>query len=194
MGHPELIAALRAAAEERAAAIREEARADAERYRAEIAQKTAVLRAEALAASTTEAAERLAAATAEADREASRIVLAARAALAERLWRLARAALPQFRDERNAATFAALADELPDRAWPRVRVNPADRDLAGRRFPDAEVVPDEAIAAGLIAEADDGRIRVDNSLEKRLARDWPRLLPGLVGEILEEPGDHRAAS
>jgi vacuolar-type H+-ATPase subunit E/Vma4 len=84
--------------------------------------------------------------------------------------------------------FEALADEIPGRAWPRVRVNPADSDLARHRFPDAEILADDDIVAGLVVEDDDGRIRIDNTLETRLARAWPQILPGIVGEAMKEAG------
>ena len=193
MAHPELIEALRGAAEEKAAAIRDAARADVERYRAQVADETVALRARTAEEAAIESRELVSTAAAEAGGEASGIVLAARAALAERLYRLAREALPRCRDECYEATFEALADELPRRAWPRVRVTPADRAVARQGLPDAEIVPDAAIVAGLMVEDGDGRIRVDNTLEKRLERAWPQLLPGIVNEILED-SDHRPAA
>lgn len=191
MAHPELIDALRRAAEEKAAAIREAVHAEAERYGSQVAQEMAALRTRSAEETAAEARELLASATAAASGEASGILLAARSALADRLYGLARESLPRHRDERYAALFDALVNEMPRCAWSRVRVNPADRALAGNDFPDAEIVPDESIVAGLIVEDGDGRVRVDNTLEKRLERAWPGILPGIVNELLEGSGDRR---
>lgn len=185
MTHPELVDALRRAAKEKAASIREAARADVERHRSQVAEEAAALRARAAEDSATEARDLMRDAKAEAAAEAQGIVLAARSALAGRLYRLARGLLPRYRDDDYAAMFDALAREVPRRAWPRVKVDPSDRELAARRFPDAELVTDEAIVAGLVVEEGDGRVRVDNTLEKRLERAWPQILPGIVNEIVE---------
>ncbi len=189
MSHPELIEALRKAAEERAAAIWDAARAEAERCRSEAGRETTSQRDRAAEEDAAEAKALSAAAVAEAEDEASRIVLTARATLGERAYGIARAALPRFRDGRYRALLEALAQEIPGRAWPRVRVNSADLDLARRLFPNAEILADDDIVAGLVVEDDDGRIRIDNTLETRLARAWPEILPGVVGDAMKETGD-----
>jgi vacuolar-type H+-ATPase subunit E/Vma4 len=188
VSHPELIEALRKAAEERAAAIWDAARAEADRCRSEAGGESASQRERAAEEDAAAAKALSEAAMAEAEHEASRIVLAARVTLGERVYGIARAALPRFRDGGYRAMFEALADEIPGRAWPRVRVNPADSDLARHRFPDAEILADDDIVAGLVVEDDDGRIRIDNTLETRLARAWPQILPGIVGEAMKEAG------
>jgi V/A-type H+-transporting ATPase subunit E len=187
--HPELIGALRKAAEERTAAIWDAARAEAERLRSEAGRETADLCGRGAEEDARAAESLLAAATVEAESEARRIMLAARAALGERAYRIARELLPRFRGANYASVFGALVDELPARTWARVRVGPADRELARSRFLDAEVVPDEGVVAGLVVESDDGRIRIDNTLETRLARAWPEIVPGIVDDAMEDT-DH----
>lgn len=78
--------------------------------------------------------------------------------------------------------FNRLAAELPPAAWETVRVNPTDGELAGHLFPTALIEPDPAISGGMEALAEEGRIRVVNTLEKRLERGWPELFPDLLGE------------
>jgi len=101
---------------------------------------------------------------------------------------------PRLRKAGAEAGFAALAAELPASEWRRLRVNPADESAARRLFPMAEVEGEPTIAGGLRAEADGGRIAVDNSLEARLETAWPDLLPGLIRSIDTESSDHRPAA
>ncbi len=192
MPHPELVDALRQEGAETAAAIRQAARDEADRYRSQVAQELARLRAHGAEEAAVEARELMRHAAAEADAEARGIVLEARSALAERLFGLAHGMLGRYRGEGYEAMFDALVRELPPHEWQRVRVNPSDRRLASDRLPAAEVVPDDAIVAGIVVEDAGGRVRVDNTLGKRLERAWPRLLPAIMNEILEGPGDRRA--
>ena len=106
--------------------------------------------------------------------------------MADRLHRLAAKALPNLRDGGYPELFAALAAELPSLEWQRVTANPADQKLARRLFPRTEVVCDPAVAGGMDVEAENGRVRVSNTLITRLETAWPEILPGLMNEILEE--------
>jgi vacuolar-type H+-ATPase subunit E/Vma4 len=189
-----LIEALRRKGERDAEAIWEESRARAQARKAdaaraieqrcsEIAQETAAI-----------AKELERAATAEAQHTARRIRLTASTALAGRLLGLALTSLPKFRDEQYEQRFAALAGELPSRPWQWVRVNPADQRLAETHFPPAQVACDEAIVGGAEVEAEDGRIRISNTLETRLRTAWPDILPGLIHHIFEEALNHRPAA
>ncbi len=192
MAHPELIDALRREAAEKAVAVKEAAREEVGRYESQLAQDVAQLRTRLADEAATEASEIMRNATAEASAEARGIVLDARAALSERLYRMAREMLPRYREAEYEDAFDALVRELPRRDWPRVRVNPADSHLAGDRFPESEIVPDETIVAGVVVEEEGGRVRVDNSLGKRLERAWPQILSAIIKEIEEEPGDRHA--
>jgi vacuolar-type H+-ATPase subunit E/Vma4 len=183
MSGPTLIDELRRKAKEDVEALWRKTRADADAYRAERSRANEEERARAAQKLASSAADFAAAATIEAERTARTNRAAAKAAFANRLFRLAVEALPDLGSEN---LFAALAAELPSREWQRVIVNPADRDAAQRLFPHAEVVCNPAIAGGMDVEADAGRIRVSNTLESRLQAAWPEILPGLMTEILAE--------
>jgi vacuolar-type H+-ATPase subunit E/Vma4 len=116
-------------------------------------------------------------ATARAETAARRIRAAASAALAARLHTIAVEALARFRTPEYPALFDALAGDLPARAWPLVMVHPDDHALAASHFPQAEIVCDPAIESGMVVEADEGRVRVTNTLRARLDAAWPDLLP-----------------
>ena len=189
--HPELIDALRDRAQQKVESIWQEARASAEQIRTDSECRIEEQRSQAMQELAAEVKELRDTATAEAETAARGLRVATTTALVERLDRLARASLPRLRDEDYEIVFDALAGELPSRAWQRVRVNPADKGLAQSRFPDAEIVCDEAVLGGMDVEAEDGRIRIGNTLETRLARAWPVILPGLVNSILEGFSDHR---
>jgi vacuolar-type H+-ATPase subunit E/Vma4 len=181
-----LIEALRRKAERDAEALWEAARARAQARRDDAARALAQRRIQIAAETAALAQESERAAIAEAQREARRIRTAASTALAARLFRLACAALPQFRDEHYERLFAALAEELPARPWQRVRVHPADRQLAAARFAQAQVACDEAIVGGIEVEAEDGRIRISNTLLTRLQTAWPDVLPRLIHQVFAE--------
>ncbi len=128
----------------------------------------------------------LEAATARAEVEVRSIRTTAQVSLADRLYVLAGQMLPKFRNSGYAGLFAALVDELPTLEWRRVTVNPEDRALAQTHFPGAQIVCDEQIVGGLTVAVEGGRIRIDNTLERRLQRAWLDMLPELMPYILEE--------
>ncbi len=184
MGYEELLAALRAEGERKAAMIREKTAAEAARLRAKAADGLVLLKEKYRQELAREIAAQDSAIIAEAEREARRIQLAAEEKLAERLFELARRLLPRLRNGGYPAVFARLAAELPPDAWEEVRVNPADAELAAALFPAARIVTDAVICGGLEGLADGGRVQIVNTLEKRLERGWPELLPLLLGEIV----------
>lgn len=189
-----LIEALQRKAAEDVAALWRDARAAAEQLRLDAARAIEEQR-RALAEQAAVTARRLdRAAAAQVEREVRDARTVAASALAERLYALALAELPRLGTERQATLFAALAAELPSLAWQRLRVNPADEQAARRLFPNSEVECDGAIGGGLEAEADGGRIRVNNTLAARLENAWPDLLPGLVASIFAESQGHGTAA
>jgi vacuolar-type H+-ATPase subunit E/Vma4 len=109
--------------------------------------------------------------------------------LAGRLHALALEALGGLRNETYGDLFASLTAEIPSGAWQRVRVNPLDRSLAERHFPLATIVCDPAIGGGFEVEAEEGRIRIGNTLETRLDRAWPDVLPALMRDVFEQLSD-----
>jgi len=186
MSHELLIEDLRRKGDEKCRLIRQEAEADAERFRAEVAknieQKTMQYQQQEAAA-----CEMLSKALlTDAVKEARKIELEAEARLADRLSELARQALAGFRNENYEELFTALAKELPPRQWEAVRVSPADEELARHLFPQTEIVVDGRIIAGLEATGEQGGIRIVNTLEKRLERAWPTMLPRIYSQISQE--------
>ncbi len=184
MGYEELLSALRAEGERKAAMIREKAAAEAARLRAKAADGLALLEEKCRQEQAREIAAQDSAIIAEAEREARRIQLVAEEKLAERLFELAHRILPKLRTGGYSAAFARLAAELPPAAREEIRVNPADAEAAVALFPTARIVADAAICGGLEGLVDGGRVQVVNTLEKRLERGWPELLPLLLGEIV----------
>lgn len=184
-----LIGALRRKGERDAESLWEEARARAQARKDDAARSLEEQRRQIDSEIAATAAEFERAAVAEAQRAARRIHMQASTALAGRLFRLACASLPRFRQERYEQLFAALAAELPARTWQRVRVNPADQRLAAARFAPAQVESDEAIVGGIEVEAEDGRMRISNTLQARLQTAWPDILPRLIHHICAEAAD-----
>jgi vacuolar-type H+-ATPase subunit E/Vma4 len=189
-----LIEALRRNGERDAQALWEEARARAQAHKDDAARSLEEQRRQIDAEIAANAAEFEREAVTEAQREARRIHVQTSTALAGRLFRLACASLPRFRQEHYEQLFAALAAELPARTWQRVRVNPADQRLAAARFPPAQVECDEAIVGGIEVEAEDGRVRISNTLQTRLQMAWPDILPGLIHHILSEASHEQSAA
>jgi vacuolar-type H+-ATPase subunit E/Vma4 len=183
MARPALIESLRSQAARDLEAIRAEARADAERYRAGLAARLEEERARLDQLTAAEVRRIEADGTAAAERKARELRAVATVTLADRLRGLAGSELPQLRGTTPARLFEALARELPQRDWQRVRVNPADVADAGRCFPGASIEGVSGIAGGMDLECDDGRIRISNTLETRLAIAWPDLLPELIAHV-----------
>jgi V/A-type H+/Na+-transporting ATPase subunit E len=186
MGQEQLIEELRRIGEESAEAIRKEAEAEIEQLRSEAAVRLQTLRGDAAEHRSAACAEESRAILAGASGRARRIRIAAENNLAARLYEEARRSLPRLRDRDCDRLFALLAAELPPLKWEQIRVNPADLDNAGQHFPEAAIVADAAIDGGLEASCHGKRIRVDNTLEKRLERAWPELIPALIRKIEEE--------
>ena len=186
MGRSALIESLRAKAAHDAEAARDAARREAEEHRKQLAAALEARREELAQAAETVARGDAAQCLAAARHEARALRMSAVVDLATRLHELAAAELATLGREGGEALFAALADELPERDWQRIRVNPSQAKTARDRFPDAAIEPDESVSGGLEAAAEDGRLHVDNTLEARLEAAWPELAPGLVAEALAE--------
>ena len=183
MGYKELIRALHDEGEEKIRAIREETEEEAGKIREDAVRKMREMR---------EAYERTLAGMLneqtkdillDAERDARTALLASEKALSERLYTLSVQTLPTLRGGTYAGTFDALARELPDRGWQRIRVAPEDREAAQMRFPAGEIVPDPSITGGLDVTDRDGKVRVINTLDMRLARAWEETLPELIREV-----------
>ena len=182
MGYEDLLNALRRDGEKQSGLIRQEAEAEAVRLREEAAAGRAWFRQKFEQEQARVIAAECSAILAEAERTARRIRLAEAGKEAERLYRLALRILPRLRERDYPKMFSRLAAELPPAPWETVRVNPADAEIAGYLFPAARIEPDTAVCGGMEALAEGGRIQVINTLEKRLERGWPDLLPDLLEE------------
>jgi V/A-type H+-transporting ATPase subunit E len=196
MNREALLEALRRKGEEKVRAVWEGAEAEVRKVRAEAAAVLARLEEEQGRGNARIRAELTASVLAKARRRCRAVQAEARQAMAERLYRLGKELLPRLRQENYRETFAGLVAELPPGpGWEKIRVNPEDKALASEFFPETPVEAAAKICGGLEAVAEGGRIRIVNTLEKRLERAWPALLPELFGEILpkEMPYDEPPA-
>jgi V/A-type H+-transporting ATPase subunit E len=184
MGYRELTDALLSDGDEKVRQIWQATEAEADRIRGEAAARIRKLQDDYGRRQESATAAETGIILAEAERQAALIKLEAEKVLAGRLYTLAHGTLAQLRDDRYAELFAALAEELLPCTWQTVRVNPVDSELAEASFPGAAVETDSGITGGMEVIAEGGRVRVDNTLEKRLERAWPELLPRLLNAIL----------
>jgi V/A-type H+-transporting ATPase subunit E len=109
--------------------------------------------------------------------------LTVEAQLNRRLRQLAERLLPELVTGNREALWSRLTTQIPDADWATVRVHPDDRTRAVDHFTGATIETDPALVAGLVAINRDGRVRVDNSLSRRLERAWPALLPPLMTRL-----------
>jgi vacuolar-type H+-ATPase subunit E/Vma4 len=116
--------------------------------------------------------------------------LEARHALLARILARARALVPEAAESAayRAALPAHLAEALSygDGLRLRVRCQAALAPILGAiadRRGDAELVVDESTGPGVIVEAADGSVTIDNTLSRRLARIEPALAVELLPEV-----------
>ena len=182
MGSEHLLTALRCEGEKKAEIIRQEAAAAADRLKNEAGAGLARVREKFSREQARAIAAEESAILAEAERTARRLWLAAVEDLAGRLFELAQGLLPSLREKEYPEIFSLLVGELSPLEWETVRVNPDDAALAARHFPRARIIPEPAIRGGMATLAAGGLIEINNTLEKRLERGWPELLPVIIKE------------
>jgi vacuolar-type H+-ATPase subunit E/Vma4 len=175
-----LIADLRRRGEEELAALRREAEDELARFRQERKEAFESARKSLLERRRDETAGLARVRLLRAEEQARSLLAEARRTLAERLRQLACSLLPRTRAEDRDALLAALAAEAPPGPWDSVRVHPDDADRVAPLFPDSRVITDPAVEGGFILELEGGRIRLDNTLGKRLDRAWDMLAPELL--------------
>ncbi len=183
MGQRELLETLRREGDEQAAALRQAAGQQSQQLRDEAREKLRELKSEQ-----EERRKQLCLACrrdvlAEAQREAALVRLRKEHDLALRLRQRAAAGLEGLRRGGGDTLFDRLAAELPREAWGAVRVNPLDATLAVSRFPGVAVQADDTVRGGLAVVTADGDFSVVNTLEARLERSWPELLPRIMAEV-----------
>lgn len=120
-----------------------------------------------------------------AEREVALIRLRAEAALALRLQERARSSLPQLDNDDAERLFRLLAAELPPQPWQTIWTTPGASAAAAALFPAATIITDPALAGGIKAATADNALTVDNTLETRLEKLWPDLLPQLLAALRE---------
>jgi vacuolar-type H+-ATPase subunit E/Vma4 len=183
MGHSELLTALRREGELKAVAIRRETVAGEARLRAAAAARMSERKGEEERQQARRRTDRQQEILAEAVRSARIIRLGAEHDLAVRLRALATALLSGLCATGYEQLFRGLTAELPAETWETVQVNPRDAALAGELFPAAAIGIDANIRGGLAVTATGGKFSAINTLEMRLERMWPDLLPDIVAEL-----------
>lgn len=183
MGYKELIEDLLREGEEKVRAIRQEAEAGAGKIRKDALRRIEEMRAAYGKKQFSALKDEVDAVLSEAQGKARAIRLSAEEELSGRLRRLAAEALASLRDGRYEEVFGALVKELPPYGWEIVKVNPGDRDIAKRFFPDSEIVADNAIVGGLEVMTKDKKILVRNTFEKRLDMVWEEILADCFRDV-----------
>lgn len=183
MGRRELLEALQRDGGETMAAIAVRGAAEEERLRSGAEQRREELRREHEQQRDLLCSVRQRMLISKAAREAALIRLRAEHALSLRLHQRARICLKQLRGDDAEPLFRTLTAELPAMPWHTLWITPEDTVLASAVFPGALIIRDETVTGGLKAATADGILTVDNTLEVRLERLWPDLLPLLMAEL-----------
>ena len=122
----------------------------------------------------------------EAETRAREVKLFAMESLGKSLHMAAVKQLHNLRNEEYDAVFEKLAQELPQQKWQTITVSPDDTARTEKMFAGCTVKTDPAITGGMMAEAQNKQIIIDNTFEKRLERCWSKLFPSLAREIEKE--------
>lgn len=186
MGYKELIESLQREAEENVKEVWHEAKAQAEKLKAETDKKLELMKQQYAEMQSSAAKEQAEEILSETKSEVQRIKLSTEAALSKRLYPIALSYSSSLRNERYKDVFSALAGEVPPFKWHTVKVNPADKGLAKEYFPDSEIVSDPEITCGMEVVAEDSRIRIINTFEKRLENAWPEMVTALIKDVYTE--------
>lgn len=187
MGRRELLEALQREGRETMAAIALRGEAEEKRLRSEAGQCRENQRREHEQQRELLCSDRQRTIMSGAAREASLIRLRAEHALSLRLHERARSCLKQLGSGDAERLFRCLAAELPAESWHTVWTSPGDTALASEHFTGATIIPDETLTGGFKAVTTDNSLTIDNTLEARLERVWPDLLPHLMAELRGRP-------
>jgi len=182
MNCEELIGSLWQDAEKKIGAILRETEEEEERITKEALLRISRSREDSQLRCSSAARKRKEETVAEAEKRARLINIAEDLRLAERLYRISQASLLKLRDRDYQGSFRIMAEELPPLHWKAVRVNPEDAVIAQEHFSGAGIIVDNSISGGMDVMTDDGKIRVVNTLEKRLERAWGDILPRILKE------------
>lgn len=185
MNCEELIGSLWQEAEKKISAIIREAGEEETRINKEALLRISRLREESQQRCSLASARQTEEALSEAEKKARLINFEEDLRQAERLYRISHASLRKLRNRDYQGSFRLMLKELPPLDWETVRVNPEDTGLAQEHFPKAGIIPDDNISGGMDVMTADGKIRVINTLEKRLERAWGDILPHMIKEFHE---------
>lgn len=186
MSDRELIDALRTKGERRAMELWTEAEEEARRLREEMEARLQKARKEITRHLEHFEDKEVAVRLQQAREESRQIVLEAEHALARRCYQLAVEMLKSLGDEDRSMLLQRLAEELPEASWEAVTVNPQDRKKADKLFPQLEVRTEDSVSAGFAIETANRKIAINNTMEMRLQRSWPFLLPELLHSIRDK--------
>lgn len=193
MGRSDLMESLRKRGEEQLAAIEGESEKHREQMRLEQTRILDEERSQYLQAQHRRVSVLCEGILQQSRREAAMLRLKGQDELAQRLQGIARRLLPRLRQRDYEQAFQGLCKEIPAGTWSRIHVHPLDVSLARQAFAESEILGDESITGGLIAKGPQGRVRILNTLDKRLELAWETLLPLLVEDIWKrEDGDGMA--
>ena len=187
MGRHELLEALQRDGREKVAAITGRRAAEKERLRAIATSRRAEMQQEQEQQSELLCSSRKRQLLAKAGREAALIRLRAEHALALRLHEHAKSSLPQLYNDDAERLFPLLAAELPSQPWQTIWTTPGAAAAAAALFSAATIIADPSLAGGIKAATAENSLSVDNTLETRLEKLWPDLLPQLLAALREAP-------
>jgi len=183
MNCEELIESLWKEAEKKIGVINRETTEEESRIITEALLKISCLREDSQQLCSSASGKRTEDALSEAEKKARLINIAEDLRLSERLYRISHASLRKLRNRDYQDSFRIMAEELPPLPWKTVRVNPEDSGIARDYFPEAGIITDDNISGGMDVMTDNGKIRVINTLEKRLERAWRDILPHIMKEF-----------
>lgn len=125
------------------------------------------------------------------EKRARRVRLLAEETFTVRLRRLAAVYLARLSTNERSALLQRLKSELPEFDWQRVTVHPEDRLQAMQLFPNGIIDTDPALIGGLSVTTTDGRVSVNNSLDRRLEQLWPKLCGSVLDVLQAESGEEQ---
>lgn len=184
LGYSELVTALKQKEEAKVESVWNAAREEAKKIEKDTALRLDEIQGQAASAEALKNKSAQKSILAKAHQKASDMRALARQKLTDDIEKSGLKILPLLREDNYQKLFVILAKELPAIAWEKVRVNPADEFLAKRFFPDEAIVCDSTIVGGLEVSSNDGRLRIVNTLEKRLERGWSSILPSILKELM----------
>lgn len=186
-----LLSALKLEADRTVEQLLASARDEAARHRADAAERVERRCAEAIASREAELKATTEVARVRAQRAAAVRVVQARDVFLERVFRTTEDALARALDSPDYATAPgglvaeALAYVSGIPVVVRCRTSLAEKvRVAVQHSPDVSVVPDDTVPPGVLVEATDGSVIVDNTVGARLRR----MRPSLSIEVLERIG------